>query len=389
MKRRLTPTTQPSEAELAVSKRQREGLPGSELGNDRSADNSVSNSYNNNAFAHLMQSNTARQKSLAASAPALTAAPAKIVDRLSVFVAHAAHVTSQRDVAALKAFIALPPPTATGTNKNTPFNKHASAPNKQTNFTTATHNITAWRFLVKRTGCSGNNPDDYRVQDGYEDDGETGAGRKLWTAMCELGACDCFVVVSRWYGGTNLGPVRFDHISNVAISALEAAGFINNNNQKLTQPEAQQSLQLQENRQQTAVAPNWKSNLDFERVTRLLKARTASIQGFAKSIALTRVQYMQNSHTIDILSSSTKKARSSSINFEYLPPSDISMTQEKLSHVCNLGQDASELLLDERNGQLAEAKLKLAQLKELISKQEMEIQELSYAVASKSAKKTE
>ena len=34
------------------------------------------------------------------------------------------------------------------------------------------------------------------------------------------GVKGCIVVVSRWYGGTHLGPMRFKHISNCARQAL-------------------------------------------------------------------------------------------------------------------------------------------------------------------------
>ena len=39
-------------------------------------------------------------------------------------------------------------------------------------------------------------------------------------------ARDVLVVVSRWYGGTLLGPDRFKHINNAARMVLQTAGFI-------------------------------------------------------------------------------------------------------------------------------------------------------------------
>jgi len=42
-----------------------------------------------------------------------------------------------------------------------------------------------------------------------------------------LVAEDVLVVVSRWYGGTHLGPDRFKHINNVTRQVLDKAGDIN------------------------------------------------------------------------------------------------------------------------------------------------------------------
>ena len=43
-------------------------------------------------------------------------------------------------------------------------------------------------------------------------------------AAADTSATGAVVVVSRWYGGTHLGPSRFKHISNCAREALEKAG---------------------------------------------------------------------------------------------------------------------------------------------------------------------
>jgi hypothetical protein len=39
-------------------------------------------------------------------------------------------------------------------------------------------------------------------------------------------ARDVVVVVSRWYGGIQLGPARFAHINNAARELLGAHGYI-------------------------------------------------------------------------------------------------------------------------------------------------------------------
>ena len=46
---------------------------------------------------------------------------------------------------------------------------------------------------------------------------------------------DCqnvLVVVSRWYGGIQLGPDRFKHINNVARNILEFAGVVDKKKEK-------------------------------------------------------------------------------------------------------------------------------------------------------------
>ncbi|KAG7449665.1 ribosomal protein S5 domain 2-like protein [Guyanagaster necrorhizus] len=87
----------------------------------------------------------------------------------------------------------------------------------------ASHEISAWRCMVlkkEHTGLMG--PDDFEVRSGSEDDGEKWAGGKVLNAMVSEAVMDAVVVVSRWYGGTLLGPVRFAHIETCAVEACRA-----------------------------------------------------------------------------------------------------------------------------------------------------------------------
>lgn len=59
-----------------------------------------------------------------------------------------------------------------------------------------------------------------------DDDGETAAGGRLAHLLEILELEDVLVVVSRWYGGTLLGPDRFKLINQAARDALEKAGFL-------------------------------------------------------------------------------------------------------------------------------------------------------------------
>lgn len=80
----------------------------------------------------------------------------------------------------------------------------------------ATHNMYAYRIYVDQRKAW--------LQD-CDDDGETAAGgRMLHLEIME--AKNLIIVVSRWYGGTHLGPDRFKHINNSARQVLEQSGLI-------------------------------------------------------------------------------------------------------------------------------------------------------------------
>ena len=92
-------------------------------------------------------------------------------------------------------------------------------------FARATHNIFAYRFTNTVTGV---------LHHDYDDDGETAAGGRVAEMMRLMGVNDVAVIVSRWFGGTLLGPDRFKFICNSARRALEDNGFglITSGNQK-------------------------------------------------------------------------------------------------------------------------------------------------------------
>ena len=69
----------------------------------------------------------------------------------------------------------------------------------------ATHNMMAYRL---------SNRED------FDDDGEAQAGRRMLHMLQMMNVCGAMVVVSRWFGGTLLGPSRFGIINNVAKEAL-------------------------------------------------------------------------------------------------------------------------------------------------------------------------
>lgn len=54
---------------------------------------------------------------------------------------------------------------------------------------------------------------------GHDDDGEKWAGGRLSNVLRDT-QTEGVVVVARWYGGQNIGPIRFTHIENCAKEAI-------------------------------------------------------------------------------------------------------------------------------------------------------------------------
>lgn len=64
------------------------------------------------------------------------------------------------------------------------------------------------------------------VQQGSNDCGEAGAGQRLLTLLERSSLVNVLVIVTRWYGGTALGPARFRHISTTAVESLKKGRFL-------------------------------------------------------------------------------------------------------------------------------------------------------------------
>jgi putative IMPACT (imprinted ancient) family translation regulator len=56
------------------------------------------------------------------------------------------------------------------------------------------------------------------------DDGEAGAGAVILRMLERAGVADEIVVVTRWYGGTNLGGDRFRHVVGAVRAWLDLRG---------------------------------------------------------------------------------------------------------------------------------------------------------------------
>lgn len=118
----------------------------------------------------------------------------KVEDRKSIFQAHVAQVHSKEDVAEMTRILL-----------------------SDRRIARATHNIMACRYRDAKTGA---------LRQDNDDDGETAAGSRLAHLLGVIDATDVCVIVSRWYGGIQLGPDRFRRINEVARQQLELEGFI-------------------------------------------------------------------------------------------------------------------------------------------------------------------
>jgi len=122
----------------------------------------------------------------------ITGAP--LVDRKSSFIAHVCSVSKEHDVhEALDQLIHDNP-----------------------KLTRASHNMWAYRFTESLENG------DFVLKHDNDDDGEDAAGSRLAHLLHVRNEDGAFVVVSRFYGGTKLGPKRFAHITNVASEILES-----------------------------------------------------------------------------------------------------------------------------------------------------------------------
>lgn len=234
---------------------------------------------------------------LAASLPMpTTCTAAQIVDRSSLFVGYVYPLTtaSSAYISALLSHLTrvvhptvpvdlLPPQFA-----NAPANKRGSS-----------HDMYAYRVLELkrgRTGLAG--PDDFSLQEDKEDDGERWGGDRVLRVARDEGASDVLVVVSRWYGGELLGPVRFEHIENAARAALEEhlakeeVDEFRQRIQHLDRKIAQAKAGTMGDVAHKGAVPDY-ADLTIERAQRLWLARQKALDALLKRVASQEQQLSQ------------------------------------------------------------------------------------------------
>ena len=80
----------------------------------------------------------------------------------------------------------------------------------------ADHNMTAYRVKKIPKG----------LDKAYDDDGEAHGGQRLLGCLTKLDACNVAVMVSRVYGGVNIGKRRFELIQETARTLLEEVAHV-------------------------------------------------------------------------------------------------------------------------------------------------------------------
>jgi hypothetical protein len=130
-------------------------------------------------------------------------------NRIGVMIAHGVLVTERRSVFQAHCCVV-------NSMAEVEMFRHIVLSDKKVS--SATHNIFAYRFVTNTTPPVWHHDND--------DDGETAAGSRLAELLRLLPVQQCAVIVTRWYGGIQLGPDRFKLINNTARNLLDECGFI-------------------------------------------------------------------------------------------------------------------------------------------------------------------
>lgn len=180
-------------------------------------------------------------------------------DKDSLFVAFAAQCESQHQASKLREYVT-----------QIAASEYMEDP--------ASHVMQGSRILVARPGSV----DAFETKTFAVDDGESKGGRTIVDALAAANAVDVSVCVARWFGGSMLGPRRFDDIAQCATGALYRLRDDEEVQELKKQLEdkdddVQQLLtalnQLQGKAAPTALAADYE-NLDLAKAKRLLAART-------------------------------------------------------------------------------------------------------------------
>ncbi|KAJ7502947.1 ribosomal protein S5 domain 2-type protein [Mycena galericulata] len=161
----------------------------------------------------------------------------------------------------------------------------------------ASHEMSAWRCMVLKAGRTGlSGPDDFEVRESSSDDGERWGGEKILAVLRKQGVIDAVVVVSRWYGGTMLGPARFSHIETCTLEVCREFKRLEEVKESLATLRtlddilAQLRDELAASTRQAytqAKAPDYSGWIDWDlpKARRLIRAREGAINSVKELIA--------------------------------------------------------------------------------------------------------
>ncbi|KAJ7076823.1 ribosomal protein S5 domain 2-type protein [Mycena belliarum] len=168
----------------------------------------------------------------------------------------------------------------------------------------ASHEMSAWRCMLLKPGCSGlGGPEDFELREASADDGERAGGGKILSVMRNQGVIDAAVVVSRWYGGIMLGPARFSHIETCVLEVCrefkrreevsEALTTLRSLDDILAQLRAELALSMRT--VSAAKKPDYTGWIDWDlpKARRLIRARESAILNVKELISKQQQQGMQ------------------------------------------------------------------------------------------------
>lgn len=81
--------------------------------------------------------------------------------------------------------------------------------------------ILAWRTGRLSGSSTVDSPAYKNINQGFKDNGEKGAGSKLLDFLVQRDVINKLVIVTRWYGGSHIGALRFRHIICCSADSLK------------------------------------------------------------------------------------------------------------------------------------------------------------------------
>ncbi|EUC44542.1 hypothetical protein COCMIDRAFT_97994 [Bipolaris oryzae ATCC 44560] len=143
-------------------------------------------------------------------------------------------------------------------------------------FRSATHRIAAWRKPSRQISLM---PASHTLYDtGHDDDGEKWAGTRLSNVLRDTSTCGT-VVVGRWYGGQNIGPIRFTHIETSAKEAIRKAKVAGASSSDIQGKVQEEEEQEEETRRKELISNLQERDYNIFALRKLLSEKKARLQG--------------------------------------------------------------------------------------------------------------
>ncbi len=139
----------------------------------------------------------------------------RITDRRSTFLAHATTLSSVDQLPAFLDYITSQPQLKRATHCMYAYRTFKQNPEERQSYPNG----------QKTPAASAMPPTKATVLTGQKDGGESGSGDRLARLLQDTRSDNVVLVVSRWYGGIQLGNDRWKRINQVAKEALQRGNF--------------------------------------------------------------------------------------------------------------------------------------------------------------------